>query len=441
MVADKSYLERKHNTWVVVVQVPKELQAAAGRLKFKKSLKTSDLAQANRQKHAHIGAFKQKIEEIRQGIGYPRAAVSVEGQEWRGILRSANTWPEDNPQGASEREILEAALDQRADQIDEPLRDTFRSNASATGIQIKDHYETWADEALVAGQTRSQHKSAVKRYLEWAGELVTIEQTDRIKAGEYVSHLLASSGLSRRTIKRHLSSLSQLWEWFDSKGLGRKAAYLENVWLRHKLGKKPKGSTRIGLTDEQILKLLNGQSRSKKFDQLLWDLLRLALLSGARLDELCALKRTEVQKREDGYWITVSDGKTDAAVRAIPLHNDAVPIIERRLKDKEEYVFAGLVPGGPDDKRSWYVSKAYARFRNQVEVKGKWQDFHALRNTFIDMMEGLEIPESTVKLLVGHKRVSMTYGHYSKGKRVELRGVIDRLDYGAEIMEAIRKAS
>ncbi|MFX8339441.1 DUF6538 domain-containing protein, partial [Acinetobacter baumannii] len=57
MVVDKSYLERRHNTWVVVVQVPKELQAAAGRLKFKKSLKTSDLGQANRLKHAHIGAF------------------------------------------------------------------------------------------------------------------------------------------------------------------------------------------------------------------------------------------------------------------------------------------------------------------------------------------------------------------------------------------------
>jgi integrase len=43
------------------------------------------------------------------------------------------------------------------------------------------------------------------------------------------------------------------------------------------------------------------------------------------------------------------------------------------------------------------------------------KDFHALRNTFIRTMEGLEVAESTVKLLVGHKRTSMTYGHYSKG--------------------------
>jgi hypothetical protein len=52
-------------------------------------------------------------------------------------------------------------------------------------------------------------------------------------------------------------------------------------------------------------------------------------------------------------------------------------------------------------------------------------------------MEGQGVPESTVKLLVGHARQSMTFGHYSKGQRVELREAIERLDYGAEVMEAI----
>ena len=51
------------------------------------------------------------------------------------------------------------------------------------------------------------------------------------------------------------------------------------------------------------------------------------------------------------------------------------------------------------------------------------------------------MPESTCKLLVGHARESMTYGHYSKGERVNLREAIDKLDYGADIMEAIRHCS
>jgi hypothetical protein len=67
------------------------------------------------------------------------------------------------------------------------------------------------------------------------------------------------------------------------------------------------------------------------------------------------------------------------------------------------------------------------------------EDFHALRNTFIETMEGAEVPESTVKLLVGHKRESMTFGHYSKGRRVALRDSVNRLSYPEEVMALIRE--
>jgi hypothetical protein len=38
---------------------------------------------------------------------------------------------------------------------------------------------------------------------------------------------------------------------------------------------------------------------------------------------------------------------------------------------------------------------------------------------------------------VGHKRQSMTYGHYSKGQRVNLRNAMAKVDYGPQIMNAI----
>ncbi len=154
------------------------------------------------------------------------------------------------------------------------------------------------------------------------------------------------------------------------------------------------------------------------------------------------MKRSDVHKREDGYWLVITSGKTRAAKREIPVHPLAVGIIERRQKDKDEYLFAGLEPGGPDDKRSWYISKAYGRFRDQAGVTGDKQDFHALRHTFITRMEGLEVPESTVKLLVGHSRKgSMTYGHYSKGDLVNLRKAIEKVDYGTEVMKAMASAT
>jgi integrase len=67
--------------------------------------------------------------------------------------------------------------------------------------------------------------------------------------------------------------------------------------------------------------------------------------------------------------------------------------------------------------------------------------FHALRRTFTEVMEAAEVVESTVQLIVGHKRASLTYGHYSKGARVKLRSAINKLKYPADVMRLIKGAS
>ena len=85
------------------------------------------------------------------------------------------------------------------------------------------------------------------------------------------------------------------------------------------------------------------------------------------------------------------------------------------------------------------MSKAFRRYREKAGLVGRLRDFHALRVTFCEAMEGAEVPESTVKLIVGHVRESMTFGHYSKGKRVILRTAIDKLAYGEEVMRLLNK--
>jgi integrase len=66
--------------------------------------------------------------------------------------------------------------------------------------------------------------------------------------------------------------------------------------------------------------------------------------------------------------------------------------------------------------------------------------FHGLRNTFTEAMEQAGVPESTTQLIVGHKRQSLTYGHYSKGERLrkDLREYIGRLRYSKDVMKLIR---
>ena len=436
-MANNEYLVKKGNIWNAAVTVPKELREKLGAARLKASLKTGNLAEANRLKWPVVAAFKARIAEAKQAQENPTAVKLREAVEWRRELATAyrgtveaDERTEHEPYEALLMEFKQIARD--IAERDPELGSRYLKAGLGEGTPLKDYIEAFGAEVVCSGQTLVQHKSSINRYIAWAGEFTTIEECDRVKAGEYVTELLTASGFARATVKRHLSSLSQYWLWLETKGQAG-----NNPWLGHRLGKKNTGRGRTGLPDEKLLKVLEGSYSTKKFDQLIKDLVRLALLHGARLEELCALKKADLHQRADGYWFVIGGGKTEAAARELPVHPKAVSIIERRLKGADEFLFAGLTPGGPDEKRSWYVSKAYGRFRNQIGVGARFEDFHALRHTYIAMMEGIEVAESTVKLLVGHKRTSMTYGLYSKGQRVNLRKAIDKVEYGETIMKAI----
>ncbi len=181
----------------------------------------------------------------------------------------------------------------------EQAADAFYKIAKGEGTPLRTHVEAWlTDESgRVAGQTISQHRAALKAFLSWAGVGVLAEDVRRKLAGEYVSHLIApTSGLSRQTAKRHLSSLSSFWGWLQSRGFVDKDR--DNPWLGQGIGKKAsRGGRRRKLwTDHALVKVLSG-NYTPRYTETLRDLTRLALVTGARLDELCALIRTRIEGR------------------------------------------------------------------------------------------------------------------------------------------------
>jgi integrase len=438
MATDKSYLWKRGNTYSATMEIPKKLQPVLRTRTFVQALGTDSLAEANRRKLPYLMEWRRLIAAARSGAADPLAEYRREALDYRNSYVANDTYYDHERAASNAGELLDVIREKAkdiAEKYGKEAGDRFLAGGMGTATFLEETYKLWLGQVEVSEQTKKQHEVAVARYLEWAGRAVTIEETSRKKAGEYVSVLLSTFELDRRTIQRHCSSLSSLWRWYKARG------YIDtdaNPWLGHGLSSK-KGKTpyRRAYSDELILKLLRAPY-GQRYETVLPDLVRLALLTGTRLEVFCAMKRTAIEKREDGYWATIEDDKTEAGTRIVPLHSAASALIDRRLKDNDEYLFAGLDTAGPDDKRSWNVGKAFRYHRRKAGVVEKGQDFHAFRNTFIACMEGHEVPESTVKLLVGHKRESMTYGHYSKGERVKLREAIEQLDYGAEIMGVIR---
>jgi integrase len=445
-MAPTDYLKRRGQIWYVRVQIPPHLwKAAGGKREYVRTLKTGDLSEANKRKHPYVAAFQHQI----------RALERHKPNELGELYEKAMAWQEAKARYQSEV-IYEApdgaqytAWDEFLSHISEEAEEflethgekaatAFYKIATGQGTPLRSHVDTWLAEQVgqATRQTNAQHLTVVNAFLRWAGEGALIEDVTRKKSGEYVSHLLApSGGMKRKTAQRYVSSLSSLWTWLEAKGLAH-----GNPWRGHGVGKKSKRGemvTRGQWTDNALVKVLSGRY-TPRYTDTLHDLVRLALVTGARLDELCALKIGDVHKREDGWWITIREGKTEAAVREVPLHDSAAHVLARRCKKAHKFIFEGLVAGGPDNKRSWNVSKAFGHYTHSLDLGEDRQVFHTLRNTFTEAMEAAEVPESTTKLLIGHARASMTYGLYSKGQRVQLRDAINKLHYSSELMRLIR---
>jgi integrase len=120
------------------------------------------------------------------------------------------------------------------------------------------------------------------------------------------------------------------------------------------------------------VKLLNASYPGSRYSIMFYDLVRLALLTGIRVDALCSLKRSDVEKRKDGCWLKIEFDKTPSGTRTVPLHTAGDAVIARRMKQKAEFLFPDLKPDKWGD-RSGNFTKAYTRFRRRAGVSDKGQ--------------------------------------------------------------------
>jgi integrase len=241
----------------------------------------------------------------------------------------------------------------------------------------------------------------------------TVEAIDRKAAGRYVTHL-GKAGLDRKTVQRKVSACRSYWTW-----LGRKGHVPDDDRTPWDRQAPPKAAAsghdeddKRPFTDAEVVSLLNGQA-----DPEIADLMRVAALSGMRLEEVYRLR---VRDCEGGVF-NIRIAKTKAGKRKVPIHPDLTAIVARRVKGKEP---TGYVFHEPDAlavkwERSMAVSKRFGRYRQTVGVhdrpgdkESSLVDFHSFRRWFITDAIHRGQPEYVVRQVVGHALQGVTMGVY-----------------------------
>jgi integrase len=425
------YIERRRGgSLCAVVEVPPSLREAVGRKRLRKTLATRDMVTAKARVWAVVADLKRQIEAARQAT--TGDMVTDEARALRKALREAPP-----SEAASLRGIIDdRAYELRGDPIGDargvpssdyefdPEREkratAFHQLATGQATPIDEHLEQWLSEATYVLRTMGDHRRAIQRLKEWGAE--TVEAVDRKRAGAFISWLLRPHEVSnwsgdRATASKYKSSLSNYWTFLRRKGHVEINPWLDQPIAKAKANLDGTETKERPFTDGEMRTLLAGPA-----DPLVADLMRMAALSGMRIEELCSLKVRDCA----GGLFKVTRAKTTAGVRSVPIHSDLCAIVAGRSAGKglDSFLFDDLPPPpeGSRRERSSPAVKRFSRYTRRVAVAvvvpGKRRspvNFHSFRRWFCTRAEQAGQPETIIAAVVGHKRHGMTFGVYSGG--------------------------
>lgn len=439
------FLSKRKQGWYLVWEFPADIRALTGKRRYVKTLGTRDKNAAEVRAVALKVKWRAEIEAKRQLAGAQPKDVGF----WRALLETAGS-PEERTfiehmagvEAGSRnplwwREGYDAAPPAEKKGYEEMVRDyvreTYLDYDDCPYPSIEDHPEAAKFVALAIGKTRAfdEHLAEWAKTLRVEAKTIHMRKTTvRDFAREFPltsdvtrknvqrwAHAEVARGKSPETVKRALSELRGYWRYLEGLEIvPDDAAPFDKIALPTKSAKELAADKRQPFSAAEVVQLhaaaLSGG------DQQLADLIDIARYTGARLEEICGLRAEHVTS--DLKSLIISDAKTDAGNREVPIHPELAPTVSRLAKptlkkgEKHDgYLLAGLQPNKFGD-RSGALGKRFARLRTEQGFDGT-RVFHSIRKTVATLLEDAGVPENVAADILGHEKPRITYGLYSGG--------------------------
>ncbi|WP_319760747.1 site-specific integrase [Maridesulfovibrio sp.] len=252
-----------------------------------------------------------------------------------------------------------------------------------------------------------------------------------------------------KTLQTRFNAVRTFLNWAELEGMVEKVSRLNKVLEVPKSKTKTK-SQRRSFTEKELKQLFSPEAYSKRYmrkDWHYWTPL-LALFSGARIEEICQLRLSDIRKDSGVWYFDINDEgegknvKTEAGKRVVPLHPYLInelgflEFLGKLKKRGYKKLFPDLSPD-VKGKYSHAVSKWFTRFRRKQNVGAQEGvsdvTFHSFRHTFITRAKLLDLPRYKVKEVVGHEQgeFSDVTANYEGNYPVDtlLNDVVAKIDF------------
>lgn len=409
------YLVLRRRTYYVRVRVPDSLRHRLPAI-LERSLKTHDLETARERKHAVVADFKGLI-----------ARAKRDPSPFEDLLHEAKRARD--TEGAPEG--FDYALDdfiakhgELSDEQVAAVRHAFAllNNPSMVSVsEARDIYLTEKGDTIVPSSMNTKRR-AIDAFIDWGGDR-DVRSVDKGLCGRYVSEVIAPSKRAPKTKVDIVIALSSFWNWMDARGMAT-----TNPWRgqakslpRDKRGRTDK---RRGWNHAELRKFAEGIAVTDT----LWSYFVLQLYTGCRAEEIASARLENVH----ADYLDIIEGKTPAAVRKIPWHPIAQPLVEHlKVTSADDRLLAGLKRAGVDRKYSHNIGARLGVWRRKLGITSAQTPGHALRNSFSAALLATGCPEALADYITGHEQRGLTYGRYAGAPAIELLAEqVQRVDFG-----------
>ena len=427
-------IERRRNVWYATLHVPVDVQHTIGKSKFFQSLKTTDKRIAEVRAAPLVAQWKARIADAR-GSSDP-------------FIDSAMMWRQEletNPNPEAVSDFIEAEAKKLEEKHGQGVGIAFHAVATGRQQPLRPLYTEWIAQLTLAPKTVGQMQSDIAHLVGYFG---TVEAITPASVREWVKKLMqdkpasqgvaATKGYTPSSIKRIISFANNFWRYLQDNEIASrdsepfkvpsfakssgKRLQAEAAKVSGTSGMLVKGGW-VPFQPSEIVAIL--QASIAKDDSELADLIQLGMYTGARIEELCSLKVSECLNDA----LAITDSKTMAGIRYVPIHSQLIPIIERlKRESKNEYLLSGLTFNKYKD-RSNAIGKRFGRLKKSLGFPDK-KVFHSIRKTVITMLENAGISENLAADIVGHEKPRITYGLYSEGHSLSaMKEAIEKIIY------------
>lgn len=406
----QNLLKRGH-TWYVRYIVPRKFRDIVGKSEIVRSLKTRDLDEARKRKHAALDKIVKEVE----AIIYPHKGTPKEALEQAVVMRQ-DIVEADNPD-LVKGVLMDIIRDQETTlgtQVAKQMWAIAIENEMPVSVAAQQYVDSLVAKGKVTKGTIDGRHRAAKQFVADMGDIHMSKITPRL-AIRWFEEYLEPSGREAATLGRYISSMALLWKWAARREMCAGQCPFDGLSSELERPKKRKRA----FTDAELTKFLKALKAKKQKHPEEYDVGLLLIESGARLNEIAELRVKDVYA--DGE-VHIHDGKTKAANRCIFFHSDrAQKVLAERVKNKqpEDQLFEELKPGGQDRKLGHALSKRMRRTLAEVipDAKEQGLDLHSIRRwagTILDNCDA--IPDRTLRSrMLGHRVGDMMGDVYSDG--------------------------